>query len=55
MLKPGIMYSTCTFAPLENEKSVSISLDSAFKIIDFNKYREFDDGHPNGLILIIMI
>jgi len=50
MLKPGgkLLYSTCTFAPLENEKSVEylLSLDSTLKIIDFNKYSEFDDGHP---------
>ncbi len=50
MLKPGgkILYSTCTFAPLENEKSVEylLSLDEDLKICDFNKYEYFDDGHP---------
>ncbi len=50
MLKPGgkILYSTCTFAPLENEKSVDylLSLDPELKICDFSKYEDFDYGHP---------
>lgn len=50
MLKPGgkILYSTCTFAPLENEKSVEylLSLDDTLSICDFKKYNGFDDGHP---------
>ena len=50
MLKPGgkILYSTCTFAPLENEKSVEylLSLDDSLSICDFNKYEGFDHGHP---------
>ncbi|MBE5931924.1 MAG: SAM-dependent methyltransferase [Lachnospiraceae bacterium] len=50
MLKPGgkILYSTCTFAPLENEKSVEylLSLDDSLSICDFSKYEGFDDGHP---------
>ncbi|MBQ8167348.1 MAG: RsmB/NOP family class I SAM-dependent RNA methyltransferase [Lachnospiraceae bacterium] len=50
MLKPGgkILYSTCTFAPLENEKSVEylLSLDESLKICDFDKYEYFDNGHP---------
>ncbi|MBE5952886.1 MAG: SAM-dependent methyltransferase [Lachnospiraceae bacterium] len=50
MLKPGgkILYSTCTFAPLENEKSVEylLSLDDTLKICDFDKFQGFDNGHP---------
>ncbi|MBQ9935965.1 MAG: RsmB/NOP family class I SAM-dependent RNA methyltransferase [Lachnospiraceae bacterium] len=50
MLKPGgkILYSTCTFAPLENEKSVEylLSLDDTLKICDFDKFEGFDNGHP---------
>ena len=50
MLKPGgkILYSTCTFAPLENEKSVEylLSLDHSLKICEFHKFEDFDNGHP---------
>lgn len=50
MLKPGgkLLYSTCTFAPLENEKSIEylLSLDSSLSICEFDKYGDFDDGHP---------
>ncbi len=51
MLKPGgkILYSTCTFAPLENEKSVEylLGLDNELSLCDFEKYEKFDDGHPS--------
>lgn len=51
MLKPGgkILYSTCTFAPLENEKSVEylLSLDEELRICSFDRYEGFDSGHPN--------
>lgn len=50
MLKPGgkIVYSTCTFAPLENEQSVEylLSLDDRLHISSFDKCELFDDGHP---------
>jgi NOL1/NOP2/fmu family ribosome biogenesis protein/23S rRNA U2552 (ribose-2'-O)-methylase RlmE/FtsJ len=50
MLKPGgkLLYSTCTFAPLENEKSIEylLSLDDSLSIEEFPKYELFDDGHP---------
>lgn len=50
MLKPGgkILYSTCTFAPVENEQSVEylLSLDNSLHISEFEKYELFDDGHP---------
>lgn len=50
MLKPGgkLLYSTCTFAPLENEKSIEylLSLDSSLDICSFDKYEGFDNGHP---------
>ncbi len=51
MLKPGgmLLYSTCTFAPLENEQSVEylLSLDDNLEIVPFDKYEKFDDGHPD--------
>ncbi len=50
MLKPGgkILYSTCTFSPLENEKSIEylLDLDDSLSICDFPKYEGFDNGHP---------
>lgn len=50
MLKPGgtIVYSTCTFSPLENEQSVEfmLSLDDSLSLSHFDKYEAFDDGHP---------
>ena len=50
MLKPGgmMVYSTCTFSPLENEQSIEylLSLDDRMEIVDFPKYELFDDGHP---------
>ena len=50
MLKPGgtLLYSTCTFSPLENEKSIEylLSLDPTIHIASFEKYELFDDGHP---------
>lgn len=50
MLKQGgtLLYSTCTFAPLENEKSIEylLSLDPTIHIEAFDKYELFDDGHP---------
>lgn len=51
MLKPGgvILYSTCTFSPLENEQSVEylLSLDEDLSVISFDKYEQFDNGHPD--------
>ena len=51
MLKPGgkLLYSTCTFAPIENEKSIEylLSLDDRLKIIDWDRYEGFDHGHPD--------
>ncbi len=50
MLKPGgkLLYSTCTFAPIENEKSIEylLSLDDRLKISDWDRYEGFDHGHP---------
>ncbi|MGN0367251.1 MAG: RsmF rRNA methyltransferase first C-terminal domain-containing protein [Wujia sp.] len=50
MLKPGgtLLYSTCTFAPLENEQSIEylLSLDESLELVDFEKYQDFDCGHP---------
>ncbi len=50
MLKPGgmLLYSTCTFAPLENEQSIEylLSLDDRLTLVDFHPYEKFDHGHP---------
>ena len=50
MLKPGgmLLYSTCTFSPLENEQSIEylLSLDDSLDIAEFPKYEKFDNGHP---------
>ncbi len=50
MLKPGgmLLYSTCTFSPLENEQSIEylLSLDEDLSLCEFNKYEAFDNGHP---------
>lgn len=49
MLKPGgkLLYSTCTFSPLENEKSIEylLSLDDRLSIDKFDTYEGFDTGH----------
>lgn len=50
MLKPGgmLLYSTCTFSPDENERSVEwlLSQDEDLFIADIKKYDGFDSGHP---------
>lgn len=50
MLKPGgtMLYSTCTFSPMENEQSVEylLGLDPSLRLIDVPKVDGFDDGHP---------
>ena len=50
MLKPGgmILYSTCTFDPLENEKTVEYLLETCpeFKICDMEGYEGFCEGIP---------
>lgn len=50
MLKPGgmLLYSTCTFSPMENEQTIDylLNLDNSLSIAPFDKYKAFDDGHP---------
>lgn len=50
MLKPGgrLLYSTCTFSPLEDEQSVEylLSIDKSLHLVDFPKYERFDTGNP---------
>ena len=47
MLKPGgkLLYSTCTFSPEEDERSVEylLSIDDSMHLVDFPKYEKFDD------------
>lgn len=50
LLKPGgmLLFSTCTFSPLENEQQIEylLSLDDRLEIVDFPKADGFDTGHP---------
>lgn len=51
MLKPGgtILYSTCTFSPEEDERSVEylLSLDDSLELLPVPKYDGFMDGNPD--------
>lgn len=50
MLRPGgmLLYSTCTFSPLEDEQIVSYMLeqDPQLRLIQPEWYEGFDHGHP---------
>lgn len=50
MLRPGgrLVYSTCTFAPAENEGSVARFLErhSDYRIVEVHKYEGMSDGVP---------
>jgi NOL1/NOP2/sun family putative RNA methylase len=50
MLKPGgkMIYSTCTFAPEENEQTIEYLLENldGFSLVDLPLYDGFDQGHP---------
>lgn len=50
MLKEGgmLLYSTCTFSPLEDEGSVQylLSLDPSLKLVDMEEYSGFVKGNP---------
>lgn len=50
MLKPGgtLVYSTCTFAPLENEQSITsfLARHPEFSLIAFPHHECFAPGHP---------
>lgn len=50
MLKPGgmMIYSTCTFAPEENEQTIEYLLEkfNEFSLVDLPLYDGFDQGHP---------
>ncbi len=50
MLRPGgmLLYSTCTFAPLEDEQTVEWLLDRfpELSLVPFEKAPGIDDGHP---------
>lgn len=53
MLKPGgiMLYSTCTFSPLENETSMQYLLDNYedFEILHVDAYEHFDSGKPHWI------
>ena len=50
MLRPGgmLLYSTCTFDPLENEGSISWLLEQCpeFDLVDIRPYEGFREGVP---------
>ena len=50
MLKPGgmMIYSTCTFAPEENEQTIEYLLGKfdEFSLVELPLYDGFDQGHP---------
>jgi NOL1/NOP2/sun family putative RNA methylase len=50
MLKPGgmLLYSTCTFSPLEDEGTVEkiLAMDENMKLIDMKGYEGFSSGRP---------
>ena len=53
MLKDGgmLLYSTCTFSPMEDEGSVEylLSLDPALKLVDMEGYSGFVKGNPEWI------
>ena len=53
MLRPGgrLVYSTCTFAPVENEGSISrfLKAHSEFSILPINKEELFQNPNVNGV------
>lgn len=53
MLRAGgrIVYSTCTFAPLENEGSIARFLESHpdFHVVSVSKHSSFSDGNPDWI------
>lgn len=54
MLKPGgyMVYSTCTFAPIENEGSIQYLLDNypEFEVVSVDAYEGFRKGHPEWIL-----
>ena len=50
MLRPGgkLLYSTCTFAPVENEGSISWILNECpeMELLPIEGYEEFSEGNP---------
>lgn len=53
MLKPGgyMVYSTCTFAPIENEGSIQYLLDNypEFEVVSIDAYEKFAPGRPEWI------
>ncbi|MBR3772783.1 MAG: RsmB/NOP family class I SAM-dependent RNA methyltransferase [Clostridium sp.] len=53
LLKPGgyMLYSTCTFSPLENEGSIQYLLDNNddFEVVSMDAYEGFGPGHPEWI------
>lgn len=53
MLQPGgmLLYSTCTFAPEENEQSIQDFLNSHedFELLPLPKIEGFENGHPEWI------
>lgn len=53
LLKPGglMLYSTCTFSPLENENSIQYVLEHypEFEVVSIDAYEKFGPGHPEWI------
>lgn len=53
MLKPGgmLLYSTCTFSPLEDEGSVekALNMNPNLELIEMEGYEGFSEGHPEWI------
>lgn len=53
LLKPGgtMLYSTCTFSPLENEGSIQYLLDNykEFEVMEVDAYEGFSHGRPEWI------
>lgn len=53
LLKPDgyMLYSTCTFSPLENEGSIQYLLDNypEFEVVSVDAYKDFGKGHPEWI------
>lgn len=53
LLKPDgyMLYSTCTFSPLENEGSIQYLLDNypEFEVVKIEAYKDFGAGHPEWI------
>ena len=54
MLRPGgyLLYSTCTFSPMEDEATVlkMLKSDSSLQVVDMEGYEGFAPGRPDMIM-----